>query len=335
MAMDSIFTILPFNVLRLSCGNRLVAPFYHTVSDRPLPHIRHLYPVKSVRDFESDLDFLLKHYEPVDFHALPECLNGHWNKPKPPLLLSFDDGLREFADPIAPVLLRKGVPALCFLNSAFLDNNALFFRYKASLLIEATQAPASGRNLLHYLHEKRLMPPRTSGLKQYLLSVKYHNQSVLDELAAIAGLDFSAFLARERPYLDSTQVENLIGQGFHFGAHSVDHPEYRYLPLEEQLRQTVASVEQVCNRFGLGYRLFSFPFTDFGVKADFFRFVLDEKKIVSFTFGCAGLKTDQFPNHIQRIPMERHELSARAVMSREILYYWLKLPFGKNHIRRR
>lgn len=334
MVVDTIFKTMPFAWLRASIGGRLVAPFYHAVSDRPLPHIRHLYPLKSVRAFEADLDFFLKYYEPVDFHGLQDYLNGHWQGNKPPLFLSFDDGLREFTDPVAPILLRKGVPAVCFLNSAFLDNKDLFFRYKASLLIEAAQTPAIEKQLLQYAQAHRLMPPGAGSLKKYLLSIGYAGQSVLDVLAGEAGVDFAGFLARERPYLDTAQVEALARQGFHFGAHSVDHPEYRFLSIEEQLRQTTASVEQICNRFGLGYRLFSFPFTDFGVSERFFRFILMEKKIVSMSFGSAGLKTDQYARHIQRIPMERNESDARAVLSREILYFRMKMPFGKNRIRR-
>jgi hypothetical protein len=56
---------------------------------------------------------------------------------KPLLHLSFDDGLSACYDTIAPILLRKGVPATFFLNPAFIDNKALMFRYKISLCLNA------------------------------------------------------------------------------------------------------------------------------------------------------------------------------------------------------
>jgi peptidoglycan/xylan/chitin deacetylase (PgdA/CDA1 family) len=223
--------------------------------------------------------------------------------------------LREFYDPIAPMLLRKGIPAICFLNSGFLDNKDLFFRYKASLLID-------------------FLPKLPGYTAEKLLSVRYENRTELDALATSIGFDFNEFLHQHQPYLQSSQVESLIEKGFHFGAHSVDHPEYQYLDLTEQLRQTTRSTETISNKFGLGYRLFSFPFTDYGVSRKFFEIVLEEKKIADFTFGCAGLKTDVMPRHLQRIPMEANNLSAEAALRREFLYFWLKMPFGKNRIRR-
>jgi peptidoglycan/xylan/chitin deacetylase (PgdA/CDA1 family) len=227
------------------------------------------------------------------------------------MLLSFDDGLREFYEVIAPVLHRKGIPAICFLNSGFLDNQDLFYRYKASLLIEHGGFEAAD-----------------------LLSVRYAERARLDDMAVSAGFSFEDFLQKQQPYLTTPQVESLLQQGFHFGAHSVDHPEYRFLTLEEQLRQTTRSVETISNKFGLGYRLFSFPFTDYGVSRKFFDFVLEEKKVADYTFGCAGLKTDVHPKHIQRIPLEGNEMTAEDSLRREFFYFWLKLPFGKNRIRR-
>ena len=134
--LSDVAQLLPFSLLSKAATGKVLAPFYHAVSDIPMPHIRHLYRVKTVAEFERDLDFLLKHYTPIDFHELPNLLQHKPRSGKPPMLLSFDDGLREFYDPIAPILLRKGIPAICFLNSGFLDNKDLFFRYKASLLID-------------------------------------------------------------------------------------------------------------------------------------------------------------------------------------------------------
>ena len=98
--------------------------------------------------------------------------------------------------------------------------------------------------------------------------------------------------------------------------------------------QTTKSTETISNKFGLGYRLFSFPFTDFGVSQRFFDFLLEEKKIADYSFGCAGLKTDVHPRHLQRIPLEINSLSAEDILRREFLYFWLKMPFGQNRIRR-
>lgn len=307
---------------------RLLLPFYHAVSDAPVPHISPLYPVKGVKAFEADLDFLLQHYEPIsyaDFHALT---TGDSPLRKPAMLLSFDDGLREFHDPIAPLLLRKGVPAICFLNSAFIDNAALFFRYKAALLI-------------HYFESQPAKPmpaavlALTAGqpLRNWALSRGYAQRHELDEAAAAVGLDFDLFLSTQQPYLTAAQIRSLQEQGFDFGAHSVDHPEYRLLPLAQQLQQTRDSLHAVAEQFGEARRIFSFPFTDHGVGAGFF-FQLKAEGCAAHTFGCAGQKTESIPTHHQRLAMEQGTFTARDILRTELLFHRLRAPFGKNHIHR-
>jgi len=47
-------------------NHSFVAPFYHVVSDEPLPHVEQLYNIKTIQQFKDDLDFLLKHFKPID-----------------------------------------------------------------------------------------------------------------------------------------------------------------------------------------------------------------------------------------------------------------------------
>ena len=83
-------------------------PFYHSVQkEAPLPHIQHLYELRTLADFEKDLDFLLKYYEPIDLAGLLEQLKLGKPFERNTFFLSFDDGLREIADWIAPLLFKK------------------------------------------------------------------------------------------------------------------------------------------------------------------------------------------------------------------------------------
>src|SRR5687768_8144112 len=113
-------------------NHNFILPFYHIVSNEECPHIKNLYRVKTTAQFESDLDFLLQHYTAISINELNHVVEGKF-KNKKIFFLSFDDGLREVHDVIAPILLRKGLPATFFLNADFIDNRALMFRYKVSL----------------------------------------------------------------------------------------------------------------------------------------------------------------------------------------------------------
>jgi peptidoglycan/xylan/chitin deacetylase (PgdA/CDA1 family) len=312
-------------------------PVYHTVSDTKLPHIAHLYRVKNVREFEADLDFLLKKYQPIDYFEFRKSIDKAGRNSdktqKKTFLLSFDDGLREFHDVIAPILLRKGVPAINFLNSDFIDNRALFFRYKVSVVIGFLKENSGVLNTSSLKNFKQANPLFQQNPTAFLLQIKYHNQAILDELAQVIGCDFDAFLETQQPYLTTPQIKSLIQKGFQFGAHSIDHPQYQFLDLAEQIRQTQVSMDFVQQQFALDYRIFAFPFTDFGVSQAFFD-TLKTEQIVDYSFGCAGQKYELFSGHSHRIPFEKQDFSAKTIHNWEMLYFMLKAAIGRNVIRR-
>src|SRR5215472_8978138 len=122
----SKFTVRPY------CPpSGVLFPYGHIVSDVIPLHVRHLHPVLSIAKFKSDLDFLCQRYRPLQLSEL-ERIQGLRNCKEPAryFLLSFDDGLREGYEIIAPILRNKGVPAIFFLNSATLDNRQLMWRHK-------------------------------------------------------------------------------------------------------------------------------------------------------------------------------------------------------------
>ena len=81
-------------------------PFYHALShDRQPEWLRHLYAARTVREFEQDLQFLLKNYQPISAEDLVE---GRIPTGKPAFHLSFDDGLQSAYELAVPLLEQYG-----------------------------------------------------------------------------------------------------------------------------------------------------------------------------------------------------------------------------------
>jgi len=126
-------------LLTILTNKKIIVPVYHTVAKQPLPHIKHLYRMKTVQEFQKDLDFLLKYFEPIDAETLHNYRIHKIVPRKPVFHLTFDDGMKEVYEIIAPILLKKGIPATFFVCSGFVDNKALFFRHRESLELETIQ----------------------------------------------------------------------------------------------------------------------------------------------------------------------------------------------------
>ena len=299
-------------LLQLSRQN-LAIPFYHAVSDNELKHIKHLYRVPTTKKFIKDLDFLLKYFTPLPLNELSNFLQNKGAPSKPALLLTFDDGLREFHDIVAPILLEKGVPATCFLNSSFIDNKDLFYRFKASLLVEESNKSPEIASII----KTKAQHLPGSDPKKILLSINYPNRHILDEIADAINYDFNSYLQKTEPFMTSSQIENLIKDGFTFGSHGIDHPKYKEISLSEQINQTKESTEYICNKFLLDYKVFAFPFNAEGVQPLFFEKINN----VSFSFGTDGFGKTNYENHthFNRISLERNNYSAKGIVNTVLL----------------
>jgi peptidoglycan/xylan/chitin deacetylase (PgdA/CDA1 family) len=321
-AAKGIITIsafaLPVKFLIKLTDKQHIFPFYHTVSDEEPLHIKHLYPVKTVQQFERDLDFFLKHFKAADF---PKILREE----KPAFHLSFDDGLRECAEIIAPILLKKGIPATFFLNTDFIDNKGLFYKYKISLLIEKIKHKASHTQIQSV---KELLSTRNPIKK--LLQLSHKNNELIEKTAEITDTDFSDYLKTNKPYMDAEQIKTLVRQGFKIGSHGRSHPLFSHISLDEQKQQIGESMNFIKNNFDIHEKLFAFPFTDSGVSQALFDF-LRENHITDYTFGTAGIKNDTERTHIQRIATERNRKAATCIKA-EMLGYFIKKILRKETV---
>lgn len=304
-------------------GQRTIFPFYHGVSNQDLPHLKHLYTYRSEEQFEKDLDAMLRTFEAV---SIEDYLKDDLHKGKKRrMVLSFDDGLAECHQFIAPLLKSKGIPAVFFLNNDFIDNRGLFYRYKVSILVEHLSKDAHD-----LLGASEFLAIPTEQVRDAILMINYRQVPLLDAIALHVGLDFAMYLRDQPIYMSSEDVEHLVRLGFHLGAHSMDHPEFFNMEEKKMVAQMSRSMKDLHERFKVKPACFAFPFTSDGVPERVITEILEEG-YAEVIFGTAGLKMTGNPNFIQRIPMEEGKFRARDLIRAEYLYYLLKTPFGRNH----
>ncbi|MFI5172179.1 MAG: polysaccharide deacetylase family protein [Chitinophagales bacterium] len=303
-------------------GIKIIFPFYHVVSDEYLPHIKHLYPYKNIAQFKDDLDLFLKYYEPL---GVDDYVAGNFNKNKNYFILSFDDGLKEMYEIVEPILKQKGIPAIFFINSMFVDNKDLFYRYSISLIIEALKTDAIFQRVKKYLSNKSVS---LSAIKIYLLTRGYNDREFIKKLMQIAAIDSEGFLRSQQPYMTIQQLKELTAQGFTIGAHSADHPDYTVISETSQIDQTAQSVNFIRGRFPGKYSYFAFPFSADGVSEKVFNTLYSDAGI-DLSFGTSGIKNNPGSKHINRIPMEEIGYSAEEIIKNEYAYFLLKRMLGR------
>ena len=309
-----IISKIPFCITRRINHTPLIG-YYHTISDETLPHITHLYNYKNKKEFVSDIDFLFNTYKAGDLKDLEK----NKNKTQRYFYLTFDDGFSQIFNIIAPILHKKGITATFFINTKFIDNKHLCHTQKASILVHklkkssvAQQKEAKKILLRHKIS--------ADNLKHAILTTKYKNRFILDQLAPVFDVDYHEFLQNTQPYLTSEQISLLMDQGFSIGAHSIDHPPYKELTENEQLQQTITSIKEIKKRFEINYAFFAFPYSDQGVSDSFFT-SLHKTGAVDMTFGTGGLLNERIPHHFQRMSLESPIAPAKDLLT---FHLWRK-----------
>lgn len=271
-------------------------PYAHIVGDVAPAHVRHLYEIPTISKFKSDIEFLCRRYRALQLRELERIGRLADNRPARSFVLSFDDGMREVYEVIAPILREKGVPAVFFLNAATIDNKQLMWRHKVSLLVERS------RQYPGWIPPGLNLRPGES-LYAKLVASRFADEHILDDVAKFFELDFDDYLNRAQPYLTTSQVLELARDGFEFGAHSANHPYFDELPVEGQKQQISQSV-QFIRALGLPCRCFAFPFHDRGVPASVFRYMTDLDLLLSF--GTSEARVDSIGFSFQRFALDAH-----------------------------
>lgn len=270
-------------------------PYAHIVSDFPPLHVKHLYEIPCIIRFRATLDYLCHRYEPLELKELGKITSLRKNRGSARyFLLSFDDGMREVYDIIAPILREKGIPAIFFLNSATIDNKQLMWRHKISLLLERA----------HELPRRippQLRVPANGSLCTKLKALRFAEEPVLDDLARFYEIDFAEYLRNSKPYLTTSQVQELSAAGFEFGAHSDNHPYFNQIIPSDQKTQISDSVNFI-RAIGIPCRCFAFPFNDHEVPNYIFRYMKDLNILASF--GTSEARIDSVDFSFQRFALD-------------------------------
>jgi len=294
----------------------LIIPHWHIISDRVQPHISGLYKYRNTKQFKADIDFFLKYYVPVSLTDIINYLDGRSQLPKRCFLPTFDDGFREVYEIAAPILYAKGIPGAFFLTIATIDNQGLCYPQKKSIIINRI------KDLNNQSLEKEVKKILDfSGIPgeniiSRISNVYYLQRHVFDELGLILDCDFEKYVCGVRPYLSIEQVKDLIKKGFDIGAHSLDHPLFSELSIEDQIFQTIESVEQLSKMLDYTCHSFAFPYGDSGISQEYFKNIFSHKQL-KVTFGIGKILKDAHSRNLPRFSMERTDSPAEQILARQ------------------
>lgn len=221
---------------------------YHYVRDGARVHAR------TTSEFETQLDFVAGRHEVV---GLERVLAGHW--PVDGCVLTFDDGLVEHLETVAPALERRGLTGVFAVpGQPVLERRPLDVQKTQFLLAAVDDHEALGRELLGLAkvddeREFRLRntpphrfdPPETVFVKRALQDgLGEQREAVLDTLfAQHVTVDERAFA--DDLYLTEADCRELVGRGHAVIGHGYEHRRLGLLSEPAQRRELERTRELV------------------------------------------------------------------------------------------
>ena len=316
-----------FESLKNLLNRNIFVVNYHSIQGLDVdPYInKEIYRTES--EFENDIKFYQKHFDIISAVDLIDIVKKAKVSRKDYLILTFDDGLRINNEVHIPILRRYDVKATLFLNSAFVDNKDLHFARKRNLILQNIHDDNVFKVRDYLIDHSKFH----ESVGKSLNLIGYREKKHFDEIAKILELDLVHYLSSYKPYLSSREINNILKQGFSVGAHSVDHPRYIELSIEEQVRQTVESIEAIVGMFDLPYRLYAFPYEDVFLTKEFYKRI---RPYVDLTFGTKGFIDDVIDFNIQRSEVESTQLPIELALKYRFFSSYVYTVFRHKKITR-
>lgn len=211
--------------------------------------------------FEAALRFLTAHYTPV---SLDDVLNEGDGKDLPPraILVTFDDAYASIAEWAAPLCHQYHVPAVFFVNAAFLDNQRLapdnLVCYVANVLgmdlinAAAHAVPGNEALELHSLSEV---------FGDFFTAITLAERELfLDALRQFADIDDCRMAKDANLYLTSKQLCDLKSFDFEIGNHTYRHTHCRSFSHQDFVSEVDRNKTELEALSGATIRSFSLPY---------------------------------------------------------------------------
>lgn len=234
---------------------------FHHISAADSPFTRGMNVSITPKKFEAALRFLTTHYTPVRLEDVLTDSDGRGLPPRA-VLVTFDDAYASVVESAAPLCRQFGVPAVFFVNAAFLDNHRLapdnLVCYVANVLgMETIRSAARAVRGAQTPELKYLSEVFTGFFPAISLAER---EVFLEALRQLSGIEEGRMAREAGIYLTSKQLRDLASFDFEIGNHTYTHVHCRSLSREEFGSQVDRNKEGLEALSGTKVRSFSQPY---------------------------------------------------------------------------
>ena len=219
------------------------------------------FPGMPVAQFRSQMEWLCKNCTPIWPEEILDAASRS-DRIRPPVVITFDDGYRDFHDHAYPILQEMRIPAVMFLSTDFIDHGGLIWTEALSWAVMTTRElavrvpwlPEDSTSLLTTDSRKTFI----AGCKKYLKGIPNdERKSWMTMLLQNLNVSDPA-VGLDRQMLTWDEVR-AMREGTRFGGHSHTHPILSQLTTESIEYEILTCRNRIAEETGEPPRCFAYP----------------------------------------------------------------------------
>jgi peptidoglycan/xylan/chitin deacetylase (PgdA/CDA1 family) len=276
-------------------GNHLFVLAYHRVAEADDPLSKRLYDLVSAspRQFDEQMRLLSTCFHPVSAEDVLNALNGGKPLPAYAVLVTVDDGYRDFKEVIFPIAQKYGIRPVLFVPTAYVGDGVFWWDrlFNAITSTEFQEVDTVlGRLSL------RGEPARFAAfdaLANYVRMQSFEKaRKDIEQLCDEITPDSS----RDVPHtLDWDELRSLSVEGATIAPHTHSHPILTHIPPEKARDEIRVSRDMIKEKIGQPLPIFAYPDgRDHAVSKDLSMMLKEEGIQMAFTMSdrISRLKQD-------------------------------------------
>ncbi|WP_323753756.1 polysaccharide deacetylase family protein [Marinobacter sp.] len=242
-------------VARFLARNHPRILMYHRISPDGAPG------TISVDQFRNHMNLIKKQFNPLPLSELV-ALHEQGTVPKNAVVITFDDGYRDFADFAFPIMKDEGVTATLFLTTGFVNGDLWLWPDQLKYLVNRKahtgnfQLPSLDTHI-----DLNLSPYEIwSRLADYCMQMSNERKlTFIKKLYSINNIDIPVTPPEKYRPVTWQQVRKMVDDGLEVGCHSYSHPILTSMKEEELKVELLDSKKMIEKNIYKKVNFFCYP----------------------------------------------------------------------------
>lgn len=237
--------------------NRLYVLAYHRIGELPgdptlEPGLVNAFPAQ----FEAQMDLLTQRYHPVTAVNLLDAIQHGSPLPRDAVLVTFDDGYRDFQDIAFPIMQRRGIRPILFVATGCVGRDVFWWDELHRVLRGATQPEVTSSCGVFSL---RTRTERETAFRRWQAYVKHAPfEQARAEIAALHAA-VAPDMAGGSTTLSWDELRALDRAGVTIAAHTHTHPILSHISAEAAREEIRVSQRIIGQEIGHVLPIFAYP----------------------------------------------------------------------------